>query len=241
MSNSFVLYPLRACFVLCWSGLGWFAALAVGAEAADPLSSRVSAFTAQGESRLTALVRFARQNKIALGIESSTADLDRIVTIHTQSTDARNAITMILGNSRGYSLSALEGLVSIRDSDVLPPSWLDHKIRRFRLQRTAVAFAFTSLWMTIARELDPLTKGLAGDSTPGDPRDQVGPLDVRGTTIRFLLDRLAASSARTTWMVTRPGARLLPPAVINQYFTVMYQADPISQLPGVAVPRLKIP
>jgi hypothetical protein len=186
-----------------------------------------------------ALVRFARENGIALGIEPSTADLDRIVTVHTQSTDARNAITMILGNSRRYSLSALQGVVSIRDRDVQPPSWLDHKIRRFQLQRTAVAFGFASLWMTIGGELDPSTKGFAGDFPPGDPGDQTGPLDVRGTTVRSLLNRLAASSGRTTWMVTRPTARLLPAAAINQYFTVMYQADPISRLPGIAEPRPK--
>jgi hypothetical protein len=188
-----------------------------------------------------ALVRFARENGIALGIESSTADLDQIVTGHIQSTYARNAITMILGNSRRYSLSGLHGVVSIRDRDVQPPSWLDHKIRRFRLQRTAVAFVFASLWMTIARELDPSTKGFAGDFPPSDPGDQTGPLDVRGITIRYLLNRLAASSGRTTWMVTGPSARLLPPAAIDQYFTVMYQADPISQLPGIAGPRIKIP
>ena len=114
------------------------------------------------------------------------------------------------------------------------------KVWTFRLQRTPVAFGFASLWMTVAREMDPSMKR-AGDFPPGEPGDQTRPLDVRGTTVRSLLDRLAASSGRTTWMVTRPNAHLLPPAAINQYFTVMYQADPISQLPRIAEPRIKIP
>ena len=122
LSNSFVFNSLRAVLGLCS-----FSALAAGATADNPLSSRVSAYTAHDEPRLMALIRFARENGIALGIESSTADLDRIVTVQTQSTDARNAITMILGNSRRYSLSALQGVVSIRDRDVQPPSWLDRK------------------------------------------------------------------------------------------------------------------
>jgi len=175
VSNSFMLNSLRAVLGLCW-----FTALAVGAAAADPLSSRVSAYTAQDEPRLMALVRFAHENRIPLGIESSTADLDRIVTVHTQSTDARNAITTILGNSPRYSLSAFQGVVSIRDRDVEPPSWLDHKIGRFRLQRTSIASGFASLWMTIASELDPSTKGFFGDFPPGDPGTRLDRLTCAG-------------------------------------------------------------
>ena len=206
----------------------------------DLLVRRVQAYRVHNEPRLNALVRFGRENGIPLGIEFSTAELDDTVNVSTPATDVRGVLSSILGVTRQYSLASARGVVSIRAVDVLPPAWLDYRVRRFRLPRTQISWASMMLWMTVERSMDPAKKGVAGDSPPGDPNDKVGPMDVRDVTVRELLNRIVGASGHSSWIVTRQGARILAPASINRLWTTMYRPDPLSQLPGPRLPRIDL-
>jgi len=55
--------------------------------------------------------------------------------------------------------------------------------------------------------------------------DLVGPLDIRGATVRVLLTHLLRGSRQSSWIVTRPGTELERPAAINRFWTMMYRAS----------------
>jgi len=173
---------------------------------------------------------------IPLGIEFSTTELDDTVNLSTSATNVRGVLNSILGVTRQYSLASARGVVSIRAVGVPPPAWLDHRVRRFRLPRTQISWASIKLWMTVETSMDPAKQGFGGDYPPGDPNDRVGPVDVRDVAVRELLNRIVGTSGHSSWVVTRQGARILPPASVNRLWTTMYRPDPLSELPGPLPP-----
>jgi len=202
----------------------------------DLLARRVPAYRVQNEPRLNALVRFGRENGIPLGIEFSTTELDDTVNLSTSATNVRGVLNSILGVTRQYSLASARGVVSIRAVGVPPPAWLVHRVRRFRLTRAQFSWASIKLCMTVETSMDPAKQGFGGDYPPGDPDDRVGPVDVRDVAVRELLNRIVGTSGHSSWVVTRQGARILPPASVNRLWTTMYRPDPLSELPGPPLP-----
>lgn len=96
------------------------------------------------------------------------------------------------------------------------------------------------LRMTVEKDIDPATKGFAGDYSPGDLTDWVGPMDVRGATVRELLNRIVGASGHGSWIVTRQGASISAPATMNRFWTTMYRTDPATRLPGIPIPHVDV-
>jgi hypothetical protein len=205
----------------------------------DHLSRVVPAFQANHESRLKALIRFARMNNLSFGIEFSTEDLDQPLNLEVTAIEVRTAIGVILGVSQP-ALSTDHGVVLIKRQGVESPAWLDNRIRRFWIPRVELPWASLNLSMALARHFNPVIAGFAGDFPPADPAESVGPMDVHGATVRDLLCRIVAAS-HSSWIVTRLGADVPSPAFINEYWTVMYPSGVPAAGASVSRPAHRVP
>lgn len=206
---------------LFWT-VAWVAILAGGSRAAQPvcpLPRNMPPFSAHGETRLTALLGFGRENHISFGIESFSDDLLQPLTTNLAKGTAESQIRRILGTPVAYRISCAAGVVMVHDSRVASPPWLNRRVPRFHVPKSTLLAASTSLWMLVETLLNPRQQGFAGDSPPGDAADQVGPYDIRGDTVRGLLCRLAASSKGTAWLLERPGLSIPGTASRNRLWT----------------------
>lgn len=203
------------------------AILAGGSRAAQPvcpLPRNMPPFSAHGETRLTALVGFGRENHISFGIESFSDDLLQPLTTDLAKGTAESQIREILGTPVAYRISCAAGVVMVHDSRVASPPWLNRQVPRFYLPRTALVWANANLWMLVETLLNPRQQGFAGDSPPGDADDQVGPYAIRDATVRELLCQLAGSSKGAAWLVERPGMPFLGTASRNRLWTLLLYA-----------------
>lgn len=218
--------------------------LLLRAEAPIRLNRIVGPFTSRNESRLAALIRFGRENRLCFGIEFSDASFQDIPVIQLPQTTLREAVEAILVRDQGHSLavSTLKGVVIIRSIRSHPPDWLDHRLPRFRIPRMQVVCASLNLSMALERHLNPSIQGFAGDYPPGAPADQVGPLDIRDATIRELLCTVVGASGKADWIAM--GGLTLGSgknASVNRYWTLLYDPDPVLSRPVVPLSLLKIP
>ena len=99
-------------------------------------------------------------------------------------------VRKILGSPDSYQLSVTSGVILVRRKGQMPPDWLNHRIRRFTVQRDEIMFVNSELWMALETDLDPTKRGFVGDYPGTNPIDEVGPFDERGQTIRQLLVKI---------------------------------------------------
>jgi hypothetical protein len=185
------------------------------------LTHRIQHFVASEEHRLSALVRLGHENGLCFGIETLTNNFNEKITLRLTDTDAQNAIKAVLGSSREYEISVLHNVILIRDKRERPREYLALRLPRFRIPRSTLVWANQNLWMSVEMNLDPSIKGFAGDSPAGDARDQVGPFDIAGQTVRGLLCRVVGDSGGATWIVSSPVGPAVAPASINRLWTLV--------------------
>ena len=184
------------------------------------------------KTRLAALIRFGRENDLCFGIEFSDERLRQKTVIQVPRTTVREAVKAILAADKGDTLmiSARNGVVLIRSRRSPSPDWLDHRLSQFRIHRMQLVLAGLNLAMALESDLRPSVKGFAGDFPAGDPADEVGPLDIRGATIRELLCSIVGVSRKADWIVTMG---LLPESgksgSINPYWTLLYDSLRVSK------------
>ena len=185
------------------------------------LTERIQYFISTEESRLSALVRLAREKGLCFGIETVTRKFNEKITLRLTDTDAQSAINAVLGSPRDYDISLLHNVILIRDKQVPPPEYLALRLPRFRIPRLTLVWANLNLWMSVDMYLDSSSKGFGGASPPGDATDQVGPFDITGQTVRSLLCQIVENSKGATWIVSSPIGPGLAPASINKLWTLV--------------------
>jgi hypothetical protein len=185
------------------------------------LTNRVHYFVATEERRLFALVRLGRENGLCFGIETVTGKFNEKITLRLTDTDARSAISAVLGSPPEYDISLLHNVILIRDKRVPPPEYLALRLPRFRIPRSTLVWANLNLFMSVEMYLNPRRKGFAGDGPPGDATDRVGPFDITGQTVRGLLCQVVGNSKGATWIVSSPFGSALAPASVNRLWTLV--------------------
>jgi hypothetical protein len=176
------------------------------------------------ESRLALLMRFGRENHIPLGVEALGDNWPQSNARSATGKTAGAIINEILGESAPYRISCVSGTVVIRYENGNGQEWLNRRLPRFRIQKTTRSTAAVSLWMQVEIFFDPSQTGFAGSYPPSDPKDEVGPYDIRNATIRGLLCLLAGSSKGAAWVTaTGRGGQFLGTADVNRLWTfVLY-------------------
>ncbi len=167
---------------------------------------------------LDALLQLGRQTHIPLGVEYlNPADLQRRVTVHVNEGSVGSIVQAILGKRTAYRWN-VEGTVIHVVHPALASgeqNLLDHVLKEFSTggRTDLVTAATVMLPGQLKREISPPkpspgVAGVMGSILGGRFEDQVGPLTMRGVTVRQVLNRLVSEGNKAAWVVLVPPAQL---------------------------------
>jgi hypothetical protein len=156
-----------------------------------------------------------QQEQVPLGIEY----VDRDALEKPISHDFRNAtigeiVRALLGGTGGYTWRVRDGVLNIaHQSTAAPGNLLDRVLPDFEISKCSVGTASAALYFALYRDLHPEVTGYAGEFDPGNPDNVIGPLKLRNTPVRHVLNLLANGSKKRAWIVRVPPGHLdqLPP------------------------------
>jgi hypothetical protein len=101
------------------------------------LAAPVPARAVHHQPRLDAIVAFARENRVPLGIEFSAPDLDEAIDASLPAATVAGDLRALFGASHNISLPQSGAAISIRASDLPAPGWLSQRERALsRLRRS---------------------------------------------------------------------------------------------------------
>ena len=175
------------------------------------LETRLPNFSVAGVSRLHALVQFSRQLRVPLGIECVRPSAFRPVqALSLTRPSVREVLQSILGRSHGYVVSLAGGVVNVNCPEGINAkgNLFGAVVPRFSIPRSNLATASLNLWMSLELRLHPETEGFAGDYSPAPLGHDIGPLEMRGATVRQILNAIVASYGEAAWVATAPPSRL---------------------------------
>ncbi len=175
------------------------------------LETRLPNFSVAGVSKLHALVQFSRQLRLPLGIECVRRSAFRPVSaLSLTRPSVREVLESILGSKQGYVLRISDGVLEVNCTEVLNAkrNLFGDVVPRFSIPRSNLATASLNLWMSLELRLHPETEGFAGDYSPAPLGHDVGPLEMRGATVRQILNAIVASYGEAAWVATAPPSRL---------------------------------
>ena len=188
--------------------------------ASCPLSVNITGFQSLSQSRIATLVSFAREHKISFGITQELPGMYDQVNVKMAQGTVRSIVKAILGPHARVASTCVFGVILI-GATTAPPHWLCQRVPEFKILKSPVGIVNAELNMQLESSKNPSRKGFAGDIM-GDLGPVIGPMDLKGATVRTLLCRLASEWPGTVWMAGAvhgvPGARwsnsfwtLLPP------------------------------
>ncbi|HYM11899.1 MAG TPA: hypothetical protein VEU62_14275 [Bryobacterales bacterium] len=128
----------------------------------------------------------------------------RSVEVEINNTTVGVVLNRLLAPVRAYNVSEQGRLILIRDAEIAGRTWLDYKMRSFRVPREAVDSTSAALHMWLRSQSDPSIKGFAGDSLGGDFDDLTGPFDGHDNTVRELLTLIVSGSKGGMWVAQGP-------------------------------------
>lgn len=175
------------------------------ARCSDPsLTATVPAFRASQKSRLDALLHFGEIHNVCFGIEYVDARLlTEPVQIRVPSGNIEQTIRAILGNDPRYSLEIHEKVIQIGRivSEPHAASIFDYVLPAFESRRGSLQAISNLLNMQLVSDLKaPEVIGFAGDYSPGDLHDEIGPFTERNRTLRFLLGVILSETKGGAWI-----------------------------------------
>lgn len=209
---------------------------AQGKDQASLSSCPVTAFRADGITMIDALMKLARAERIALGIEyANPHDLAQPVTVNLGPTTVGQAFEALLPRNKGYAVCIQDGVVHLvnRALSSRRHTLLDQVIPEFSVapdhgNPLTVVMASNQLRIELERLLGPKAPsrgsgpvGMVGSLSGGLMKNQIAPLKLRNKTVRQILDRLVSEHHNAAWVVVVPPSQLerLPPHGLS--FNVM--------------------
>ena len=155
-----------------------------------------------------ALLRLGGQEQVPMGIEYvSRESLEKLITEDFHNTTVEGILEHLLG-SKGYCWRVQDDVVDVSHKSVATgkANLSNHVLPTFVIRRCSVADASNVLYMSLNSQLHSEVTGYAGDYNPGDPQDLIGPLEMRNTTVRQILNRLVSANNRAAWVIrVQPG------------------------------------
>lgn len=164
---------------------------------ATPLSFAIPEVHIQNQERLKEISKIAFENRICLAVETAEPDHDK-VSLEAQRIPMGELLRRLFP---GFSIESYDSVLSLRQND--RSSWLDYKVKLFRTQRASLAFnATVQLFNFVRDQVHPPTGGYVGSFSESLPNNEVGPLTLRGHSIRELLNTLISESSKGgMWIV----------------------------------------
>lgn len=200
----------------------------------------VAFFVTERLSLPDALLKLGQEQEIPLGIEYlHIEDVRKRITLRVTHTNVGEVVKSILAYGRGYEVVVRDGVLNITHPSV--PSdpnknLLNRVLRKFSVpERTPISSAAgLALRAQLKRALRPPPParpgagpvGIAGTS-PGDPENVVGPLELRDVTVRQALNRLVKENGNAAWVVIVHPDRLDRIPDSGLWYIINYESPPL--------------
>ena len=180
------------------------------------LAQRVKAFDSESSTSLAQLIDFARQFGVPMGIEwRDEAEGRATPPIHARNTTAQNVLRQILRTEPDKRYRITGGVIHVFTLPILNDgrNFLNLRISKFQVENQNLFGAEYLLRMSIHQILSR-SQGYGGGHGYGVPRNDK--FDVRnlnlvlnGTTVREILNALAAGQGNALWVVRMNPPRLM--------------------------------
>ncbi|HUX09269.1 MAG TPA: hypothetical protein VMW51_01425, partial [Terriglobia bacterium] len=161
----------------------------------------------------------ASQFKIPVGVElAASPSVLRPVRLSWQKATAMEILTAMVRGEKKCGLRVDDGIVHVFQKDLVnqQSNFLNIQVERFEVQNMGATGAWQKLWQLVNARFQPPKPptpgphGTAGSGT-GTIGDRIFSLELRDTTVRSIMDRIALSSEYNIWVVTfAPGKALTP-------------------------------
>ena len=205
------------------------AVLARAIDQHDPLSMTVKHFRAEKVPLLDALLSFAQEQHLPLGIEY--IDLHAVsdqVSIDIGSATVSQVLDAILKRAPGYTWSIRDDVICISHSDVPVggSNLLDRVLSDFSIPRMSVTRAALALDRALYMDLHQGTQGWAG-SYAGKFRDgRWTRYEMHGVTVRDVLNRIVRDAGDAAWVIQVPPKNLDNLPFYGLWRTIQYEVPP---------------
>jgi hypothetical protein len=195
---------MRTSTIAALSLLAAFSYPTCAAECKKGLSDQVEDVHLTEASSLTALLRFAFDNGLCIGVENPGVDLlNHPVRFEAARPVVLSALQSLLGGGR-YQISEQRGVILIRNMEAMGhDTELDVIIPEFKTDRISVPWANMALLVRVVMLADPSLQGFAGNVSDRIPEDKVGPFDEKGRTVREILTLIVGQSGGGAWVSGR--------------------------------------
>jgi len=175
------------------------------------LRNHVASFRVERLPLLDALLQLGQQEDVPSGIEYVDRQvLEKPISVRMDETTVGEIREMLLGRHKGYSWHFREGVVTVSHASDGSgrENLLDRVIPKFSVLRCTVGDASNLLRMDFQLELHPQIKGFAGDYSPGNSQNLIGPFKLRNVPVWKVLNRLVSANKKAAWIVQVPPGHL---------------------------------
>jgi hypothetical protein len=171
------------------------------------LKKRVGSFRVSGLPALDALLDFGQREQIPLGVEYVSREAVEVpTTVDLHEATVTEILEAICPKNRGYRWAVEQDVVVVTHSRVPPgkQNLLNRAIPAFSVGRTPLQSANVALNMTLFPRVYPRPEpyGFVNIGEPGDPKDLVGPLNLKNPSVRRVLNELVRQNRNAAWVVT---------------------------------------
>jgi hypothetical protein len=165
----------------------------------------------EGLCLLDALLQLGQEERIPLGIEYVDREaLEKPINVKMDETTVGEVMERLLGQDRGYSWFVREGVLTVSHESITSQkgNLLDYVLPEFSSPRCSVGDANHLLFMALELQLYPQTQGFAGEYSPGDLQNLIGPLKLQNARVWRVLNRLVSVNKKAAWIVQVPPSHL---------------------------------
>jgi len=193
------------------------------------LSQSVPSFKVERLSLVDALLQLGQQEGFPLGIEYVDREaLQKPISVKMDETTVGEILEELLGQNRGYSWHVREGVLTVSHASVASgrENLLERVVPQFSVPRCSVGDASHLLLMDLKQELYPEIQGFAGEYSPGDLGNLIGPLKLRNVPVWRVLNRLVSVNKKAAWIVQVPPGHLDKLPSCGLWTIVEYETPP---------------
>jgi hypothetical protein len=178
---------------------------------------------------LDALLQLGQEEGVPLGIEYVDREaLEKPLSVKLDETTVGEIVEGLLGQNKGYSWRVRDGVLTVSHESVVSgkENLLDHVLHEFSVPRCLVGDACNLLHMVLVQELHPQIQGFAGDYSPGDLQNLIGPFKLRNVPVWRVLNRLVSANKKAAWIVQVPPGHLDELPSYGLWTIVEYETPP---------------
>ena len=169
-------------------------------------SRRVPFFAVKQRNLIDALLSFGGQEYIPIGIEYiDKAAFQQPISVEFRERNVKEILDAI-AHPVGYRWFINGPVVLVTHDGALfgKSNLLNTRIPQFRIEETSMHEASLALSLHLYFVLNPNSGGIAGDSPGGNLAFRVGPLDLKNTTVRDILNQIVSQHSKGAWVVQQP-------------------------------------